>query len=291
MRHLFTRFLSSSVLLASLLSLSLQAASVWEVSKDGRHFYLAGTVHLLSKQDYPLPTSYDKAFAASDRLVFETDLTQLTSAAGISTLMQQNTLPAGSTLKQHLSAEVYQQLAEHARSRNIPISAIESFKPAFASMMLATVELQRLGAAEAGVDMHYLQLAQQQAKPITGLETLDEHLAVLTALNQVGADTLITAALKDMNNIASMLQQMKTAWRNGNITALEQLFQADLKAFPEMYQVLLVKRNHAWMPHLQHIISNDDVSMVLVGALHMAGDDGLLTLLKQAGFTLKQLTD
>jgi uncharacterized protein YbaP (TraB family) len=291
MRHLFTRLLSPSLLLAALFSLNLQAASVWQVSKDGRHFYLAGTVHLLSKQDYPLPVSYDRAFAASDRLVFETDLAELTSAAGMTKLIQQNTLPAKSTLKQHLSAEVYQQLAEHARSRQIPISAFESFKPAFASMMLATVELQRLGAAEAGVDMHYLQLAQQQAKPMSGLETLDEHLAVMTALNEVDADTLIMSALKDMKNIETMLEQMKTAWRVGDISALEQLFQADLKAFPEMYQLLLVKRNHAWMPHLQKLLTQDDVSMVLVGALHMAGDDGLLTLLKQAGFSLKQLND
>ncbi|CAM5192632.1 TraB/GumN family protein [Alishewanella longhuensis] len=96
--------------------------------------------------------------------------------------------------------------------------------------MLATLELQRLGAASTGVDMHYLQLAQQQQKKFSGLETLDEHLGVMTALNALDADSLISATLKDLAQTETMLAQMKAAWRNGDTAALESLFLGEMKS-------------------------------------------------------------
>ena len=108
--RLFTYLLCYTLLLVSS---SVWAASVWKVSKDGQHFYLAGTVHLLSKNDYPLPAAYDTAFNQSSELLFETDLNALTSPAGLSKMMHQNTYSDGKTLEQVLSAEVYQQLKNY----------------------------------------------------------------------------------------------------------------------------------------------------------------------------------
>ncbi|WP_214000185.1 TraB/GumN family protein [Arsukibacterium sp.] len=285
--RLFTQFLCLSLLL---LSNSLSAASVWKVSKGEQHFYLAGTVHLLSKSDYPLPAAYDTAFNASTHLLFETDLNVLTSPAGLTKMMQQNTYSDGKTLEQVLSPAVYQQLKTYATERNVPIAAISQFKPGFAAMMLASVEMQRLGTAETGVDMHYMQLGQQQNKSIAGLETIDEHLAVLDGMNQLDPDLTISSTLDDMHKVADQLAEMKQAWRSGDATKLEQLFIGDLKEVPQLYDILLVKRNHAWLPQLQALSSNE-TTLVLVGALHLAGEDGLLQLLQQQGYSLSQLTE
>ncbi|MDX1538109.1 TraB/GumN family protein [Arsukibacterium sp.] len=286
--RLLTQFFCLSLLL---LSSTVMAASVWKVSKEGQHFYLAGTVHLLSKTDYPLPAAYDSAFNASNQLLFETDLNALTSPAGLSKMMQQNTYSDGKTLQQVLSPEVYQQLKAYATARNMPIAAISRFKPGFAAMMLASVEMQRLGAAETGVDMHYMQLAQQQNKHFAGLETMDEHLAVLDGMNQLDPDLTISSTLEDMHKVEGQLAAMKQAWRSGDAAKLEQLFLADLKQVPQLYEILLVKRNHAWLPQLQALGNDEHTTMVLVGALHLAGEDGLLKLLQQQGYALTQLTE
>tara|TARA_B100001059_G_C17840051_1_gene591535 strand:- start:34814 stop:35623 length:810 start_codon:yes stop_codon:yes gene_type:complete len=267
------------------------ASSVWKVSKEGQHFYLAGTVHLLSKNDYPLPAPYDTAFEASSELLFETDLNALTSPAGLSKMMQQNTYSDGRTLEQVLSAEVYQQLKHYATERQMPVAAVSRFKPGFAAMMLASVEMKRLGAAETGVDMHYLQLGQQQGKKISGLETTDQHLAVLDGMNQLDADVIIRSTLEDMPKVEGQLTDMKHAWRSGDTDKLERLFVEDLQQVPQMYEILLVNRNHAWMPMLQALSGNEHTTMVLVGALHLAGEDGLLKLLQQQGYTLTQLKE
>ncbi|WP_019674776.1 TraB/GumN family protein [Arsukibacterium perlucidum] len=286
--RLLTSFLCLSLLL---LSSSLSAASVWKVSKGDQHFYLAGTVHLLSKSDYPLPAAYDTAFNASSHLLFETDLNVLTSPAGLTKMMQQNTYSDGRTLEQVLSAGVYQRLKTYATARNMPIAAISRFKPGFAAMMLATVEMQRLGTAETGVDMHYMQLGQQQNKSIAGLETIDEHLAVLDGMNQLDPDLTISSTLDDMHKVEEQLLEMKQAWRGGDAAKLEQLFIGDLQQIPQLYEILLVKRNHAWMPQLQALTSTGQTTMVLVGALHLAGEDGLLQLLQQQGYAISQLTE
>ena len=270
-------------------SQALFAASVWQVSKDNHSFYLVGTVHLLSESDFPLPSAFDTAFNASSHLIFETDLAELTSPKGMNLLMSQNTYKPGQNLQQVLSKEVYQQLQAKATERQWPLTSIEQFKPAFAAIMLATLELQRLGAASTGVDMHYLQLAQQQQKKHSGLETLDEHLAVMTAMNELDADNIISSTLKDLAQTETMLAQMKAAWRSGNSEELETLFLSDMKAFPEMYNIMLVNRNHAWMKTLEQL--DEPGVMVLVGALHMVGDDGLLTLLTDRGYTVQQLTE
>ncbi|KKO50021.1 polysaccharide biosynthesis protein GumN [Arsukibacterium sp. MJ3] len=286
--HLLVKFISLSLLLVSS---SLWAASVWKVSKDGNHFYLAGTVHLLSKSDFPLPSAYDTAFNTSSQLLFETDLNALTSPAGLTKMMQQNTYSDGKTLEQVLSPEIYQQLKTYATERNMPVAAISRFKPGFAAMMLASVEMQRLGAAETGVDMHYMQLAQQQGKSIKGLETVDEHLAVLEGMNQLDANLTIQSTLQDMHKVEGQLVEMKHAWRSGDSAKLEKLFIGDLQQIPQLYDILLVNRNHAWLPQLQALTNRKHTTMVLVGALHLAGADGLLTLLQQQGYSLQQLTE
>lgn len=268
---------------------TLFAASVWQVTKDNQQFYLVGTVHLLSESDFPLPSAFDTAFNASTHLIFETDLAELTGPSGMNKLMSQNTYKPGQSLQQVLSKEVYEALQTVANARQWPLTSIEQFKPAFAAMMMATLELQRLGAASTGVDMHYLQRAQQQQKTISGLETIDEHLAVMSAMNELDADSLIKSTIKDIEQTEAMLTKMKAAWRSGDSQALKQLFLDDIQQFPEMYDILLVKRNHAWLKTLEQL--DEPNVMVLVGALHMVGEDGLLTLLNRQGYQITQLTE
>lgn len=281
--------LNLSLLLLLSTSQVLFAAPVWQITKDNQSFYLVGTVHLLSETDFPLPKAFDTAFNASKHLIFETDLAELTSPKGMSQLIAQNTYPPGQNLQRVLSKEVYQQLQGTALERQWPLTSIEQFKPAFAAIMLATLELQRLGAASTGVDLHYLQLAKQQQKKYSGLETLDEHLGVMTALNTLDANSIISATLKDLAQTETMLSQMKAAWRSGDTAALETLFLNEMKSFPEMYNIMLVNRNHAWMRILGQL--NEPGVMVLVGALHMVGEDGLLKLLTEQGYTIQQVTE
>lgn len=278
-----------SLLIGLFLSQSLFAASVWQVSKGEKTFYLAGTVHLLSESDFPLPKAYDTAFNASHHLLFETDLGALTQQQGVMQLMSRNTYPPGQSLQQVLSADVFAKLQAEAEKRQWPLNSLLQFKPAFAAMTMSVLELQRLGAAGTGVDMHYWQLGQQQNKTLSGLETLDEHLAVLDAMNQLDADLVISSTLNDLDKMSEMWDEMIAAWRSGDSAQLEALLLTDLQQYPELEAILLTNRNHAWMKTLTSLTENN--VMVLVGDLHLVGKDGLLKLLADQGYSLTQLTE
>ena len=59
--------------------------------------------------------------------------------------------------------------------------------------------------------------------------------------------------------------------------------------YPEVYHDLLVKRNNNWMPHIEKMLTDKPKEFVLVGALHLAGEDSVLTMLKNKGYTITKL--
>src|SRR5690606_2853076 len=83
---------------------------VWKISKNGNHIYLGGTFHLLAKEDYPLPASFDKAYKDSTTLIFETDINALQTTKYQMQLLNAMTISDGSTLKDKLKPETYAKL-------------------------------------------------------------------------------------------------------------------------------------------------------------------------------------
>jgi uncharacterized protein len=274
-----------SLLTLFLLSSSVLADGVWKVSKGKQHFYLAGSIHMLGAEDYPLPAEYLKALQQSDALLLETDLEQLSSPAGIQQMLALNSYPSGENLLQQLSAPLAKQLAEYCRAHNIPLEQISRFRPAFAAVMLTTTQLQAQGATAPGVDAYLQGEAKKAGKKVTGLETMQQHLAVLTELNNSGAETLIKSTMEDLTDSSEDFDAMRKAWRSGDLKQLEALYLDDLKNYPAIYQTLIVKRNKSWVKQLVSAEHKKPV-FVVVGALHLAGDDGLIQQFKQQGYQL-----
>lgn len=266
-----------------LLSSSVFADGVWKVSKGEQHFYLAGSIHLLGPDDYPLPPEYLIALKNSDSLLLETDLEQLSSPAGIQQLIAQNSYPSGENLLQQLSEPLARQLAEYCKKHNIALERISRFKPAFAAVMLTTTQLQAQGATAPGVDAYLQEEAKKAGKKVTGLETLQQHLAVLKELNNSGAETLIKSTMEDLTDSSEDFDAMRKAWRNGDLKQLETLYLEDLKHYPAIYQTLIVKRNQAWVDQLAKSHYKTPF-FVVVGALHLAGNEGLVSQLTQLGY-------
>ncbi|MDR7121253.1 TraB/GumN family protein [Rheinheimera soli] len=283
-----TRIFFSFILL--LLSSTVFADGVWKVSKGKQLFYLAGSVHMLSAKDYPLPPEYLLALQQSETLVLETDLEQLSSPASIQQMIALNSYPSGENLLQHLSAPLAKQLADYCRVHKIPLEQITRFKPAFAAIMLTTTQLQAQGATAPGVDAFLQDEAQKSGKKIAGLETMQQHLDVITELNNSGAETLIKSTMDDLKDSSEDFDAMRKAWRSGDLEQLDHLYLDDLKNYPAIYQTLIVKRNNAWVKQLVAEPKTKPF-FVVVGALHLAGDQGLIKQLTQQGYQITPLKD
>jgi len=267
------------------------ASPVWKVSKGANHIYIGGTVHLLSKEDFPLPKAFENAYLDSHAVYFEVDIAEVNSMAFVQKLMLRNMYTGDDEITKHLKPETVKRLKEFLQSKNMTLESLKKMKPGFLSLMLATTEMQRLGMAETGVDQFYNDKAVKDKKKIGALETADEQLEFISNMGGDGnEDELIIHSIDELSELAGVLNKTKDAWRKGDLNGLEEAALDSWKNdFPELYKELLVDRNNNWLPQIKSLLNNKEVEFVLVGALHLSGESGVIAQLREAGFTVKQL--
>lgn len=268
---------------------SLHAGSpVWKVSKNGKHLFLGGTIHVLAASDYPLPNVFEKCYYQSSIIVFETDAYRMQKPDFLQYTMLQLSNPEGTTLTSMLSPKTHKALDLYLQERGINIMQLESLKPGMVCITLTLVELSRLGLMGTGVDEYFTLRAINDSRDRLFLETPEEQVAFIAAMGIGREDQLIEYTLKDIKNLPQMMQELKTAWKNGNRKKLEALTILPIaKDFPRLYTDLVKKRNNAWMPKIKQMLTTPQVELVLVGAGHLVGKDGLLTKLEAAGYRVE----
>ncbi|MCV2403195.1 TraB/GumN family protein [Marinomonas sp. C2222] len=286
-RHVFQLISAITLLIAPLNS---QAAAVWEVTSEKSTLYIGGTVHMLSEQDYPLPKAYEAAYLASEKLVFETDVNGLNTPDTQQKFQQVVFANDGKTIDQKINQQNLSDLKKYLDSRNIPLANVESFTPSFLATYLSLIELEHLGFTNQGVDEFYAQKANQDSKSIAWLEEIDEQINFLVELEQLDHDFVMKFGLMELNKISELIDSIRTDWRSGDMEALAKMGITELlNDYPSIYRSLLSDRNHNWLPQIENMLTDDTIEFVLVGALHLAGPDSVLTLLENKGYTVSQL--
>lgn len=276
------------VVLLILPAVCFAETSVWKISKNGSELFLGGTIHMLKKEDYPLPVEYSKAFKKSDIIVFETDIDKAKSPEFGQKMTQMLTLPAGKSLKSEISKKTYIKLKKYLDDRGIPIKNFLRFKPSMVVLVMTVIELQKMGMVDVGVDEYFHNKAKKSGKVIGYFETVYEQLKFLSSMGAGNEDEMIMSSIDDMNRMAPMMAVIKAAWLKGDEKKMAEVTLADMmRDYPETYQTLLVKRNNNWMPHIEKMMTDKKVEMVLVGALHLVGKDGLLQQLRDKGYSVK----
>nr|WP_269814632.1 TraB/GumN family protein [Bowmanella yangjiangensis] len=271
--------------------LSLADSAVWRLTYADKQLYLGGTLHILSAQDYPLPVEFAQAYEASDKLVLEADIRQMQEPAFIQEMMALLTLPAGQSLADKLSAATLNRLSQYLNGKGMQLEPLLHYKAAMLALMLTKMEMQQQGLDQQGVDMHFLARAENDQKPLGFLESAMQQMRYLAEMGVGQEDELIVYTLDDMQSLPQMLEELRSAWRNGDLGALE----ADginpmRETHPKLYQSLLKARNDQWVPQLLSMLEDKPVELVLVGALHLAGDDGLLAQLSRQGVKVEKLS-
>lgn len=261
---------------------------VWKVAKGDRHLFIGGTVHVLSKADYPLPDAFEKAYRGASIIVFEADPHALQSQEFQKALLNRATYPQGRDLTMVLADDTKEDLVRFLSSRGIPVDNIMRFKAGMVSITLTLIELQRLGLAGTGVDEFFSLRALQDQKPVQGLETAEEQLAFIAAMGEGREDAMIAYTLRQIEELPELMQAMKAAWRSGDNDMLEEVALKPLEQdFPAVHDQFVTERNEAWLPKIEALLETEAVEFVLVGALHLVGDEGLLEQLRERGFDVQ----
>jgi len=285
------RWLLALSLLGGLSLPAARAASpVWVIHGAHSTLYLAGSVHLLPEQDAVLPTAFDRAYAASAKLVMELDLGGLDQTAAASWILEHGTLPADTSLREVVGEQRYSRVAAAATELGLPAELFNKQAPWVVGLELADLDYLRLGLdPQHGVEEQLVQRAQADGKPTAGLETLDEELGALEALPRAEQLRLLDQTLSELKDAPEELQQVLVAWRHGDAPKLAALLSREYRAFPALYQPLVTARNQRWLPQIERLLSGQQNCLVVVGSLHLVGAGGLLELLRKDGFTPVQM--
>ncbi len=266
---------------------------LWKVSDADNSLYLLGAFHMLKDTDYPLAHSVDAAFADVQQLYFEVAPQELTDPALSTRLMQAAARTDGKTLQQTVSPKTWQALQAYATKNNMPVAALQGLKPWFVGMLLTLVESQKLGLNPAlGLDKYLMGRAAQAGKPALGLETADAQMALLDGLGPTLQESYLQDTLREMGDFKGLLDALHTAWRQGDEPALVRMALAEMRdRYPALYEGLNVARNQAWLPKLEALLKDNsrDNILVVVGALHLVGNDGVVRMLAKRGYRVERV--
>jgi hypothetical protein len=266
---------------------------LWKVSGDHSSVYLLGSMHLLTQADYPLAPAVDAAFADSAAVVFEIAPQGMDTARMAGAMVQAATRTDGKTLKQSLPANTWQALQGYARSNALDAESLQHYKPWFVALMVMMGESRKLGMDTAlGLDQHFMERAAAAGKATDGLESAESQIALFDGMGAKAQLQFLQETLGDLPHFGAQMEELLVAWRQADEKALERVGLQDMRRdYPEFYQAVNVARNRAWLPRVEALLQNSKRAnaLVVVGALHLLGDDGLVHLLQRRGYRVQRL--
>jgi len=266
--------------------------SMWQINGASNRIYLLGSVHVLRQQDYPIPTAIEKAYQDAEILIMEIDVDDLDPIEMAGMVKELGVIKDGSTLQEIMGPSLYEEAADYASQLDIPFLMLAQTEPWLAAITIEQMMLLRIGFnPEYGIEFHLSAKASEDSKEILGLESVREQLEFLDKLSLSAQRSLLIQTLRESMNIEENLDLLIDAWRHGDIDFLEENLLAEMQRYPELYRTLVVDRNEAWVEQIRNLIGEQDDYLIVVGTLHLVGDDGLPALLSEIGITTDQLRE
>lgn len=267
---------------------------LWKISDQDNSIYLLGSFHLLKPSDYPLSRDVDTAMQDAKSVMFEIDMDSATTPAAQVAAMKYQMLGEGRTLSGVLPVETREKLEAMLKVSGATMAQVDPMDPWALSMGFTVGMMQAMGfSAEAGVDKHLTAQAKALGKPVMALETLEGQLKILDAQPMSEQIFGLDQFLSDPKSMVTLTQKMHADWMAGNAEALDRDMRAKMQQeTPESYRMLLVARNDAWVPQLQGLLDGRkaaDNTLVVVGALHLLGQDGVVEKLRAIGYRVERV--
>ncbi|MBP6533447.1 MAG: TraB/GumN family protein [Arenimonas sp.] len=269
--------------------------ALWRVSDADNSLYLLGSFHALKSGDYPLSQTVSDAYADAELLVFEIAPEQLQSPELAAEMLQAAMLPANQSLQGMLPEKTWLSLLQWQKlNPDKPLASLQRLKPWYAALIIANTQSKSQGfEPELGLDQHFMSQAKSVRKPSIGLERMQQQIALFNTMKPAAQLELLQEALQDSGEPRNgELERLRLLWKAGDTRELEKITVTKMKKeYPELYRSVNVERNQAWLPQLRRLLDDEREkdAMVVVGALHLLGPDGLVQQLQAKGYTVERL--
>jgi uncharacterized protein YbaP (TraB family) len=262
-------------------------AAVWKLSSPSNAVYIAGSLHLL-RPGAALPSNFVAAYERAQSLVMELDMDDLDEEA-MAKYTLANGLLEDQSLRDVVPPKVFARLEAEALKLGLPIVALERMEPWLAAISLTGLALQRLGFSPAnGVEAQLTARARGDRKEILGLETPQQQLGLFDALSYPEQSRFLEITLGEFDDAGAQIAAIEQAWQSGDLRRLEKFMLDDYENQRALYDAIVYARNRQWLPRVIELLGRKQDYLVVVGALHLVGERGVIELLRQQGLRLER---
>lgn len=281
------KILTAAFLTTTLLGFSqekLENSLLWKVSgEDIKTSYIYGTMHATCNND--LTEHVKKALKETKDIYLELDMDDSTLQMK---MMQQAMMPSGITIQSLTTKEDYKILdAFLTQELGMGIAMFNSMKP----MMISSSFIPKmLDCPMKSIEGGLMAQIKSENEEVYGLETLEDQFAAFDAIPyKEQVKDLIRFAKEGMQKSKDNFQQLLTTYKSQNIEKLlGETSKKENGAMTEYLDDLLTKRNKNWIPKII-TTSKKKRSFYAVGAAHLAGETGVIKLLRRQGYSVEAI--
>ncbi len=263
--------------------------ALWRVADDDTTIYLFGTVHMLPDgvtwQSGPVASAIDSADQLVLELVLPEDPMVMASA-----MFRQGTAPGLPPLAARLPEPVRPRLAAHMARLGLQADSFNRFKSWAAALMLQTIVFEKAGLDSSnGIERKLTGMARARGLRITGLETIDDQLAIFNAATPAQQDALLATTVTELDKGLAPLEELLTLWRTGDVDRLAARLTDDMAFDRDLAYRLIDARNARWADWIAQRLATPGVVFVAVGAGHLGGPASVQHFLAQKGVASTRL--
>jgi len=278
--------LLSNLILLTSISQDLTNSLLWKIEKEGiEPSYLFGTIHVLPQADFELDEKVKTAFAESEELVMEMDMKDPSLQMKMFQLMK---MSGEVTLDQLLSKEQYSRLFEKLSGMEgaPPLAMMNSYKPFMVATMMLT---EYVGSQPASFEGTLISMAAAREMPVSGLETVEAQMAIFDSIPYADQAEDLMEMVEKSDEMKELFTEMVAQYKAEQVNALYATTAEYTDSEMEM-KFMLHDRNRNWATALDSILG-DEALFIGVGAAHLGGEKGLISLLKEKGYELTPIMD
>jgi len=268
-------------------------ALLWEVSGNGLSApsFVFGTIHIIGADDYFLPNGTLTAIDQSKKVMFEIDMNEMNDMSNMMSLMGKAFMKDGLTLKDLLSSDDYTLVQQHFQRIGLPLMFLERMKPMFLSA-LAYGDMDPNGLSSGSLksyEMELMKLSQNKSLPVGGLESIEFQLGVFDQIPYKDQAKMLIETIKAGNSDNDEFKIMVDMYKRQDIRSMVQMIDSEESGMGKYEDILLSNRNKNWIPIMETNMKTQS-TFFAVGAGHLGGKEGVLNLLKKAGYKLRPLS-
>jgi uncharacterized protein YbaP (TraB family) len=281
--------LLSAVLLGSALAATPAPADsgsppLWQLKGRNNSVYLLGSVHVLRDDTQPLASSITRAYQDADIVYMEVDLDDLDPMEVQQFTLSNGVLPPDQSLASLLGEARYSKAKSEAEKLGLDLDLLAQLEPWVVALSAIQAQVLRLGLdPDSGIERRLARDAARDQKEIRGLETVGDQLGIFDRLPLDRQQDFLLMSLEEAIELPTTIDDMIGAWSQGDVERLAAMMSEEFKDFPELYQPLVVDRNRNWTRQIIELLDDDADYLVVVGALHLAGADSVIEMLRGQG--------